>query len=127
MRDAQGLHKVGSSVCALGRRRVVQYLVTNGRRPVRLIRAVEVELGTARAIEATAQALLWLDREEMAGDEWFRSRISKCWAAVDIALALGPNRRLHRRDATSRGEWFRIEGALATFLKTTFPKFKAER
>lgn len=83
MRDAMGLHKVGSSNDALWRRRAVQSQISAERRPVRLVRAVEVEIGTARRIEANAHRVLAQFRRD---GEWFGASMRRCNAAVNSCL-----------------------------------------
>lgn len=74
------------------------------------------------------------DRVKIGFSEGHKNRIASLQNASPDALALigvlpgtiKTERRLHKRfqEYREKGEWFRIEGTLAKFLKTTFPKTK---
>ena len=74
------------------------------------------------------------DRVKIGFSEGHKNRLSALQNASPDALTLigvlkgtiKTERRMHKRfqEYREKGEWFRIEGALAKFLKTTFPKTK---
>jgi hypothetical protein len=89
MRDALGCHKIGVSECALWRRKIVQSRMPAERRPVHLVRAVEVKHHAALRIEADAHAILDDYRLTLKwGTEWFSASMRRCNYAVDAALEL---------------------------------------
>lgn len=83
MRDAGGLHKIGSSNNPALRRRTVHGDVGRSRRPVRLVRVIQVQSGTARGIEANAHRLLAPFRRD---GEWFEASMRRCNWAVEASL-----------------------------------------
>ena len=89
MRDALGLYKVGISECALWRRRIVQGRLPIERRPVRLMRAIEIPMGAAITIEREAHIILAGDRLDLPwGSEWFKAPMHRCSTAVEAAITL---------------------------------------
>lgn len=89
MRDAEGRHKIGVTECAIGRRHLVEVILPKHRRPVRLVRAVEVGRWDAYQIEARIHRLLEPYRHKAADTihkEWYVASMRRCSAAVSSCL-----------------------------------------
>lgn len=89
MRDATGLHKIGVSECAQSRRMLADPRLPRERRPLKLVRAVEVRRGTAYKIERRVHDALDAYRVDFGlrkEREWFRASMRRCNAALDAAL-----------------------------------------
>lgn len=83
MRDATGLHKIGISNDPYVRRKVVECLIPAMRRPVKLVRAVEVRCGTERGLEMEIHGLL---ADNRVVGEWFSASMRACNAAIDDVI-----------------------------------------
>jgi hypothetical protein len=88
MRDAVGNLKIGTAECAISRRYIVQTQVEPQRRPIELVRVVEVRRWDAYAIEAAAHRELERYRLDDLGKskEWFSASLRVCNAAIDRNL-----------------------------------------
>lgn len=89
MRDADGLHKIGTTECAIGRRYLVEQGMPRSRRPIRLVRAVEVCRWDAYRIEARIHRLLAPYRQQARGTlhkEWFAASMRRCNSALVSCL-----------------------------------------
>lgn len=89
MRDADGLHKIGVTECAIGRRYLVEVQLPKRRHPVRLVRAVEVSRWDAYGIEARIHRLLGAYRcppDDAGRKEWFAASMRRCNTALSACL-----------------------------------------
>lgn len=132
MREAQGLKGLGASGRRPGSAAAALAAVVGKPDPNRPLPKARVRRGVVYFVKNGVR-----DRIKIGFSAGHKQRLSSLQNASPDALTLigtlpgnvKLERKMHAQFKAYRekGEWFRIEGTLAKFLKATFPKFKTAR